>query len=109
MAEQYWRLVEQSPDAIFVSRDFRVTFLNPAAMRLCGASSPEDVLGRSLLDIVHSDSRALVRETIGRWMAGQDGPAVEARIAQPGAPIRYVEIAGAPLDAGDADHAGEGH
>ena len=34
MSEQYWRLVEQAPDAIFISREFRITFLNPAAVRL---------------------------------------------------------------------------
>ena len=31
MADQYWRLVEQSPDAIFIIRDLRITFLNRAA------------------------------------------------------------------------------
>ena len=58
MSEQYWRLVEQSPDAIFISREFRITFLNPAAVRLCGASAPDELLGRSLLDLVHPDSRS---------------------------------------------------
>ena len=70
MAEPYRRLVEQSPDAIFICREFRVTYVNGAAMQLCGASAPEGLLGRSLLDLVHPESRARVREGVSRWTAG---------------------------------------
>jgi PAS domain S-box-containing protein len=101
MSEQYWwRLVEQAPDAIFISREFRITFLNPAAVRLCGASAPDELLGRSLLDLVHADSRARLCENMDRWMAGQSAPPVEARISRPDASDRHVEIAGARLDDG---------
>ena len=106
MAGQHWRLVEQSPDAIFISRDFRITFLNRTAVRLCGASSPEDVLGQSLLDVVHPDSRAAVREGVGRWMAGHAALPIEAAINRPDGSAVHVEIAGARLDDGEG---GEGH
>ena len=100
MSEQYWRLVEQSPDAIFVSREFRITFLNRAAARLCGASAPDKLLGQSLLDLVHPDSRPRLRDSLGRWTAGQSAPPVEARISRPDASTAYVEMAGARLDDG---------
>jgi PAS domain S-box-containing protein len=100
MSEQYWRLVEQSPDAIFISRDSRITFLNPAAVRLCGASAPDELLGRSLLDLVHPDSRARLCGNMDRWMAGQSAPPVEARISRPDASDKHVEIAGSRLDDG---------
>ena len=101
MAEPYRCLVEQSPDAIFISREFRITFLNRAALKLCGASAPEELLGQSLLDVVHPDTRARVRETVGRWMAGQAAPPIEAQIARPDASTTHVEIIGALLDSGD--------
>ena len=101
MAEPYRYLVEQSPDAIFISREFRITFLNRAALKLCGASAPEELLGQSLLNVVPLDTRARVRETVGRWMAGHAAPPIEARIARPDASTTHVEIVGALLDSGD--------
>ena len=45
--ERYRRLVELSPDAVFVSTDDRIVFVNPAAVRLFSATSEEQLLGRS--------------------------------------------------------------
>ncbi len=101
MAEPYRRLVEQSPDAIFICREFRVTYLNRAAMRLCGASAPEDLLGKSLLDLVLPDSHARVREGVTRWMAGHASVPVEAQIVRPDTSTTHVEMIGAVLDGGD--------
>jgi PAS domain S-box-containing protein len=101
MADQYRRLVEQSPDAILIIQDFRVTFLNRSAVRLFGASTPDQLLGRSLLDVVHADSRSLLREGVDGWMAGQAVPPIEARISTPDTSAAYVEIAGARLDGGE--------
>jgi PAS domain S-box-containing protein len=105
MADPYRRLVDQSPDAILASRDFRITLLNRAAARLCGVLVPDDLIGQPLLEIIHPDSRAKVREAMGRWMAGQATPPIEARIARHGAASPYVEIAGASLDGSDRQEA----
>ena len=35
--EQYRRVVELSPDGIFITRDSRIVFVNPAAVRIFGA------------------------------------------------------------------------
>jgi PAS domain S-box-containing protein len=101
MAEPYRRLVEQSPDAIFICREFRVTYVNPAAIRLCGAFAPEDLRGQSLLDVVHADSHARVREAVGRWVAGHSSVPVEAQIVRPDTSTTHVEMIGAVLDGGD--------
>ena len=43
--ERYQRLVQRSPDGIFISQDTRMVFLNPSALRLVGASDPQEILG----------------------------------------------------------------
>jgi PAS domain S-box-containing protein len=101
MAEPYRRLVEQSPDAVFICRQLRITYINPAAMRLCGAFAPEHLIGQSLLDVLHPDSRARVREGVDRWMAGHAGTAIEAQILRPDTSTTQIEIVGALLDGGD--------
>ena len=65
------RLVELIARRHTDRQDNRLVFLNPAAMRLFGASAPEQILGKSPFDVFHPDSHALIRERIGRMMSGQ--------------------------------------
>jgi len=62
--ERYRRLVEHSFDGIAIHRDGRIVFINPAGARLLGASRPEAVLGKALLDFVHPDYRDVVIDRV---------------------------------------------
>ncbi len=62
--ERYRQLVELSPDAIVVQSGGKYVYVNPAAVRLWGADSAAELLGRQVLDVVHPDYRELVRERI---------------------------------------------
>jgi PAS domain S-box-containing protein len=86
---EYRRLVDASPDAILIARQSRVEFLNPAAVRLFGASYPEQIVGKPLVDLFRSDSHALIHDRIERAMRGEPLPGVDAKI---------VRLAGAPTD-----------
>ncbi len=57
---RYRQLVDDAPDAIFVTRDDRIVYVNGAGIRLLGAAGPADVTGRPFLDFVHPDDRAAV-------------------------------------------------
>jgi PAS domain S-box-containing protein len=48
--EHYRRLVESSPDAIFVHHRGKMVFANRAGAVLLGASDPGEIMGRSVLD-----------------------------------------------------------
>ena len=62
--ERYRSLVELSPDAIVIHHEGKFTYVNPAAVRLWGASSSEELIGRSILDVVHRDYCDHVQEGI---------------------------------------------
>ena len=62
--QRYRQLVEVSPEAIVVQSEGKFVYVNPAAVRLWGASSADDLLGKSVLDVVHPDYRDLVSERI---------------------------------------------
>jgi PAS domain S-box-containing protein len=81
-----------SPDGILISHDNRIVFVNPAAVRLFGASTPDQVLGRSPFDIFHADSHPLMRERIGRMMAGESVPPAEEKIVRLDGLVRDVEV-----------------
>jgi PAS domain S-box-containing protein len=101
--DQYHRLVELSPHGIFVSRDGAIVFLNPAAVRLFGASSPEQVIGRSPLDFVRTDRHDAVRERFNRLLAGEEMTTAEGTIVGLDGRVTEVEITAALL--GTEDHA----
>ncbi len=62
--QRYRQLVELSPDAIVVQKGGKFVYVNPAAQRLWGASSADELIGRSILEVVHPDDHDLVRRRI---------------------------------------------
>jgi PAS domain S-box-containing protein len=50
VSERYRIIVEQSPDAIWLTEDGRLQLVNPACVAMLGASSPAQLLGRPLAD-----------------------------------------------------------
>lgn len=75
-AEQNFRsLIERAPDAIAVERDGRFVYANPGMVKLLGAGSLGEVLGRSVWDFVHPDDRPGTG-------AAADGPRRELRLAR---------------------------
>jgi PAS domain S-box-containing protein len=96
--ERHRRLVELSPDGIFISQDAGIAFLNPAATRLFGASAPEQLLGKSLLEIFHPDSHPLIRERLERLLPGESVPLVEAKIVRLDGAVTEVEVTGTELE-----------
>jgi PAS domain S-box-containing protein len=62
--ERYRKLVELSPDAIVVHHAGEFTYVNPAAVKLWGASEARELIGKSILDVVHPDYHEHVRERV---------------------------------------------
>ena len=95
--ERYRGLVELSPEAVLVNRNDRIVLVNPAGLRLFGASSAEQLLGKSLFELFHADYHALKRERIGKMLAGHRAPILEEKIVRLDGVAVDVEVAGAPV------------
>ena len=87
--ERYRKLVEHSPDAIIVQAEGKIIVVNVAGVRLLGATSEEEVLGKTLFDFVHPDSVALVKERQDLLEKGVDLPFVEEK---------YIRLDGKIID-----------
>lgn len=70
---EYRRLAELSPDVVVVFVDGQIVFVNNAAVNVLGASSPDDLLGKSIMEFVHPHYRDIVK---GRIKALSEGIAV---------------------------------
>jgi PAS domain S-box-containing protein len=97
-ADRYRRLVELSPDGIFISQDDRIVFVNPAAVRLFGAGAADQILGTSPFDLFHPDSHALIRERVALMMSGRAVPPAEEKIIRLDGVVTDVEVNSIRLD-----------
>ena len=75
--ERYRRLVESSPDGIAVYQEGKFVYANAAGLKIIGASKPEDLLGRSVLDVVHPDFHAETMKRVQLVSSGTDVPMLE--------------------------------
>jgi PAS domain S-box-containing protein len=85
------------PDGILVVQNFRTIFANPAAVRLFGASEPDGILGREILQFFHPDSRVGVSDSLQRWLRGEALRGAAAKILGPDGAARDVEVRPAVL------------
>lgn len=54
---QYRKLIDTLPSAMMVHVDGRLVMVNPAALRLFGATQESDLLGKPILELVHPAER----------------------------------------------------
>ena len=100
--DRYRRLVESSPDGILIVEDNRIAFVNAAAGALFGANEPDQVVGRSLFDLLDAESHTSVREHLLRWQGGGTALPLDAKILRLDGKTCDISLAGAPLaDQGD--------
>ena len=90
VAGPYQRLIAYSPVAIAVHQNGRLVSVNSATVALIGASSPADLLGRSILDFVHPSFHEQVVERART--VEQTGESVEALTEQ------FVRLDGEVID-----------
>ena len=62
---RYRTLVELAPDAIWIHSGGRITFLNPAALRLFGAAKAEELTGTPAIDRFAPNFRKVVEQWSG--------------------------------------------
>jgi two-component system cell cycle sensor histidine kinase/response regulator CckA len=91
--ERYRALVEHSPEATFVVRDGLIQYVNPAAMRLFGAASVDELIGTDILHRVHPDDHALALARRRRVLElNLPAPLVEMRLLTLDGRIIEVEV-----------------
>jgi PAS domain S-box-containing protein len=78
--ERYRALVELAPDGIIVHQKGRFVFANAAALGLYGAATPDQLLGRRVVDHIHADDRESVARRMQDAMDGLLAPQRETRL-----------------------------
>jgi PAS domain S-box-containing protein len=96
--ERYRTLVEWSREAISVQRHGELLFVNPAAIKMMGGTSASDLIGKSIRDMVHPDSRPIVCEQHNRMADGSDLlPMMEEKLIRLDGATIDVEVQSMPI------------
>ena len=100
--ERYRTLVELSPDAIVIHSQGMIVFANSAGVKLLGATSSVEIIGRSTLDFVHPDSRARALSAMRRLDRGESVPFVAEKFVRLDGRVIHVEAGAVPFTFHDA-------
>jgi PAS domain S-box-containing protein len=96
--ERYRKLVEASPVPMSMASAGRIVFVNPAMLRMCGATNADQLIGRSPGDLTHPDDHEVMWKTMaGVESGGGTSPAVEFRLVRMDKQLRNVEVVALPF------------
>jgi len=95
---RYRNILEAAPVGIAIHQGGRIEFINPAGLRILGAESSEQLIGKSILELFHPASRETAADRIRRMMGGERGIyPVEDRYVRLDGSVVDVEVMATPL------------
>jgi PAS domain S-box-containing protein len=90
--------IESAPDAVFVQTQLRFAYLNPAALKLFGAGSAEQMLGQPVMERMYPETRDRVRERIQKLNNNEETvPKLEQKYLQLDGTTVDVEVSAVPI------------
>ncbi|MGQ9675120.1 MAG: PAS domain S-box protein [Chloroflexota bacterium] len=94
---RYRNLVENAPEPIMIVGGTKIVYVNAAALRLLGFSSPEQVVGQPVLRFVQPPYHGAVKRRIAEVKKGHTVPLMEQLGYRLDGSTVHVEVAGAPI------------
>jgi PAS domain S-box-containing protein len=86
-------LIDNLPDFLVLYRDGRIVYINRAGLDFLGFAELPDVVGRPVLDFVHTDDRGLTATRLGSAKAAPIHLR-EIRLVKESGEVAWVEVAG---------------
>jgi PAS domain S-box-containing protein len=96
--QRFRRIFDLVQEGIWIHVDGKLQFANPAAARLFGAKSPDDLIGMPVFNIIHPDDRERAMERTRRLKETlQPLPVTEMRVLGLDGKVRIGELQAAPF------------
>ena len=96
--ERYRRLVELSPETIAVHTEGKFVFINNTGAKLLGAVSPEEIIGKPVLDFVHPNYLETIKSQIEQVQEeGTQTEIEEQKLVRLDGEAIDVEVTGIPI------------
>jgi diguanylate cyclase (GGDEF)-like protein/PAS domain S-box-containing protein len=88
--ERYRALIERTPESILVHRLGQVLYVNPAAIRMFGATAAQELIGKWTSELIHPDFREA--------QTARMHSIIEHAPIQPMVESRFLQLDGVPID-----------
>ncbi|GIU92989.1 MAG: hypothetical protein KatS3mg011_1895 [Acidimicrobiia bacterium] len=85
------RLMDAAPEPMVIYRKGEILYANPAAARIVEVDSPEDLIGRHVLEFIDPDDEPLAVERMARVAAGESLEPAHLRVRTVNGNLRHVE------------------
>ncbi|MEI7538488.1 MAG: PAS domain S-box protein, partial [Comamonadaceae bacterium] len=97
--ERYRSLVEWTPEPVVVHGAGKTLYVNPAAIKMFGATSASDLVGKPTLDLIHPDFRKTVAERVKvNAEPGGSTPVLEKKLLKLDGSVIDVEVQGIQIN-----------
>ena len=94
---EFHDLIERMVDCVVLHREGRVVYVNRAGVRMLGYDGAHQLIGRTLVDVIHPDDRAVFRERMAHSAPSAELPTVNVQLLRrDGAPI-HLEVSPAQV------------
>jgi PAS domain S-box-containing protein len=70
---RYRSILRVAPVGIVIHQDGKIVFANPASVKIIGASSINQIIGRDINSIIHPDNLEAALQRINRLVSGEQG------------------------------------
>lgn len=94
----YRALFEFSPDGIILYNGIVIEYINPAGLKLLGASTEEQVVGKTALDFVYPDDHQLVQKRYQKLQRGETLELQVIRVVRLDGKVIHVEVCSKPIE-----------
>lgn len=96
--ERYRKIVDLSPDGVYVNIDDRVAYASRSLAGMLGYSTPDELMGRNVFELFHPDYHDIIRERIRMMRKNGVGvPAMDEKFVRSDGTPMDVEVAAAPI------------
>ncbi|MFA6128357.1 MAG: PAS domain S-box protein [Bacteroidales bacterium] len=98
---KYRQLAELTPVGLLIHVAGVIQYANNSAARIFGASAPEDLIGRKVMEFVHPDYQKIVADRIGKISnKGDEAPLIEEKLIRLSGETFYSEVSAIPFTLG---------
>ena len=95
--QRYRRLLELTNDGIAIHSGGKFEYINPAGVKLLGGETPEQLVGKRMMDFVHPDFQTMVRERFRLLDEDKPAPLTEEKLIRLDGEQIDVEVTAIPI------------
>jgi len=95
--EHYRNLVDNMPDGVVVHRNGKIRFVNQAAVNMVGGKSEKELVGKTVIELVHPTCQRTVLERMARAVKGEKADLLEETLVRLNGESFDAEVVGIPI------------